>query len=1276
MVIKNISELLPDEPIPPPLDKEIIFNNAVREYTLFGVLALVLVIVSHLLLTRYRRRDVTHAPPTRLRSPALSPAAADDDEATVDTIAMSVCTLSLSISLGAVLLLPISIVSNEILATYRDSLYVRWINRSLIQGLWNMVFLFSNLVLFVALPFAYLFTEAEGFPGSKKGVRARMLETVVVLLLLVVLVLGVAFILALLLGYCQHQTLMQIIDVWSSFYLPFLYSLISCLGVLFLLLCTPVGLGRLFSTLKGLIRGGPRSTNNTDYKIPSITTSSKKRSKFSSIGLPNSKTPSKFTSMGSSPKNSGSKTSKGNKTKNSSGVLGVEDYGVAEDLNAVTMHEQALARQLHMCGIDPMEEVYHQKQQNYHPKNSNSHARQRRNSNRKYTRRLHSMDPCINLHYDRLNNYKSIGTDNNDHFNSSTMASNNLSRNANSLRLGRSNNFSITDTIDNNSNNSGGCFGGDNGLLPSTSITTTKTGKRNNNDNNNNGGGGSLFSAMPMTRREKSDNCSLLSTTEDGIINDGYYVDPSVLRSDGIFDVDHELTTLSSNSTLMNLTSNVTFNSTTQVAQSNHSSFLNFTNTLSSVFSTKPSSSSSSNNHSSSSCVPPLSSTSTSSKSLFQHHHSELQSQLLNKNGGGHKSKALSLFSSSQSVRDNDENTQQCTQAFANCSDICENPAQSLDSLRNDGKISAQPLRNDGASVTASLFRRRSSPEARLESMYSATETFASWSVSISTTLSSSISYLKSSILASSSGGGAVRNQNWAKTKSDVPKSGENTESNVFGITKLNQEIWPMSESNVFGTMNRNRNDKPEPNQKCSNLSPPIGFPRLPKVFSSKPSPDLSITEKAARGNAHNSDLYGSELQSESGTDLLTELSGGEECLERPRQFSWPSRMSMTAILNADAGCLMYDKGDSNGGSYAMEENSRGNYGGISSISEKYYSSINGNSGSNKKMGGSGGMTRSVSVLSSTSGSMWHQSEEKWQQHRSDLLMRWQAAYQARIRLEHASQHGLLRRCLIYPLGVLFLGAVTALVVVLVVFNTLQLISGFKSLPLVVVAVTSPGGNSASEDEDVLIPSFEEAGAMIGKRAVLVWILGPLGAVVEVALILYLVAASLVGCYSLPLMKKVKPVYGDTPMVHLIINCMLLLVLASALPLLATILGLTNFDLLGDYGRVGWLGNLWIVLGYNLLFASAAVWCLVHQFTAAVRGEIMDRLSVLCEAILRKFRSSNNNTTAVVDYAIIDSNNYNSNNIVGGIVAVARRSLQRILLVMNSGQVGVGIKRE
>ncbi|ERL94953.1 hypothetical protein D910_12225 [Dendroctonus ponderosae] len=53
---------------------------------------------------------------------------------------------------------------------------------------------------------------------------------------------------------------------------------------------------------------------------------------------------------------------------------------------------------------------------------------------------------------------------------------------------------------------------------------------------------------------------------------------------------------------------------------------------------------------------------------------------------------------------------------------------------------------------------------------------------------------------------------------------------------------------------------------------------------------------------------------------------------------------------------------------------------------------------------------------------------------------------------------------------------------------------------------------------------------------------------------------------------------------------------------------ITNFDLLGDFGSVEWLGNFKIVLLYNILFAAAASLCIVHKFTAKVRRELYARL--------------------------------------------------------------------
>lgn len=81
-------------------------------------------------------------------------------------------------------------------------------------------------------------------------------------------------------------------------------------------------------------------------------------------------------------------------------------------------------------------------------------------------------------------------------------------------------------------------------------------------------------------------------------------------------------------------------------------------------------------------------------------------------------------------------------------------------------------------------------------------------------------------------------------------------------------------------------------------------------------------------------------------------------------------------------------------------------------------------------------------------------------------------------------------------------------------------------------------------------------------------------------------------------------------MTKIIGNCVSILVLSSALPVMSRTLGITRFDLLGDFGRFNWLGNFYIVLSYNLLFAIVTTLCLVRKFTSAVREELLKALGL------------------------------------------------------------------
>lgn len=211
------------------------FHSQVREYIICFLLFAVLYIVSYCIITRYKRKSDDH----------------EDEDAVVNRISLYLCTFTLAVSGGAVFLLPFSIISNEILLSFPKNYYIQWLNGSLIHGLWNLVSLFSNLCLFVLMPFAYFFLESEGFAGSKKGIKARILETFVMLFLLALLILGIVWVASALIDN-DAASMESLYDLWE-FYLPYLYSCISLMGGLLLLMCTPVGLSRMFTVMGQLL---------------------------------------------------------------------------------------------------------------------------------------------------------------------------------------------------------------------------------------------------------------------------------------------------------------------------------------------------------------------------------------------------------------------------------------------------------------------------------------------------------------------------------------------------------------------------------------------------------------------------------------------------------------------------------------------------------------------------------------------------------------------------------------------------------------------------------------------------------------------------------------------------------------------------------------------------------------------------------------------------------------------------------------------------------------
>jgi len=220
-----VNNLVFEEPTQIQIDlREQEFHNMVREYVVFLLILMTLYGISYVLIYVFRKkREEIYA---------------NEEDAFVYRISFWMCTFALAISIGSAFLLPFSIVTNEFIIYYPQNYYMQWLNDSLIHGLWNYVFLFSNISLFVLLPFAYFFTESEGFSGSNRGIMSRVNETIVLILLLMVIILGITYLLCCTFGYSE-LALTNLLTIWH--YLPLLYSCISFFGVVLLLVCTPIG---------------------------------------------------------------------------------------------------------------------------------------------------------------------------------------------------------------------------------------------------------------------------------------------------------------------------------------------------------------------------------------------------------------------------------------------------------------------------------------------------------------------------------------------------------------------------------------------------------------------------------------------------------------------------------------------------------------------------------------------------------------------------------------------------------------------------------------------------------------------------------------------------------------------------------------------------------------------------------------------------------------------------------------------------------------------------
>jgi len=129
--------------------------------------------------------------------------------------------------------------------------------------------------------------------------------------------------------------------------------------------------------------------------------------------------------------------------------------------------------------------------------------------------------------------------------------------------------------------------------------------------------------------------------------------------------------------------------------------------------------------------------------------------------------------------------------------------------------------------------------------------------------------------------------------------------------------------------------------------------------------------------------------------------------------------------------------------------------------------------------------------------------------------------------------------------------------------------------------------------------------------------LGSFASLLQVLVITYMMTSAFVGFYNLPITKRIKPKFGQMSMEMLSLNVTLVLLISSSFPVVARILEITSFDLLGDYSNTTYLRSQQFLIGYKFVFLVA----LTHRYVTFFKKSLHDILVNFMTAILVKLKT-------------------------------------------------------
>jgi len=275
-----MNENSPDSPSEPRdwSESETYFNDQIRNVTVELLVFGILLTVAHFELKKWRR-------PMEVELPVLNNLSdvhdvklkkENKDDHLIYRLAQLTCTFAFSTGLSCTILLPLSVLCNEIKVFCSQSCpdwWLEWLTAELVVEAWNRVSLMTSVFLFLVLPFIFFLTEADGFSfGPRSGLKAKIYETTITFILLIILIAAFFFVLLKFLGA------FSISSTWSFFIAqmvlevtPMLRTFFSLLAILALLLAVPFGQQMLLDkATEAIIMVTPKSSVRSELRRATV----------------------------------------------------------------------------------------------------------------------------------------------------------------------------------------------------------------------------------------------------------------------------------------------------------------------------------------------------------------------------------------------------------------------------------------------------------------------------------------------------------------------------------------------------------------------------------------------------------------------------------------------------------------------------------------------------------------------------------------------------------------------------------------------------------------------------------------------------------------------------------------------------------------------------------------------------------------------------------------------------------------------------------------------